>query len=88
MEKPIIDYIFVFAMPIGTIFVGIVLGWLFKRFIHQRLKKITEKTGWKGDDIIFDAIDMHPKLLVYNIGLILPFQDISFNIRFFNFSSV
>ena len=57
MEKPIIDYIFVFAMPIGTIFVGIVLGWLFKRFIHQRLQKITKKTGWKGDDIIFDAIE-------------------------------
>lgn len=59
MEKTIIDYIMVFAVPMGTILVGIILGWLFKRFIHHRLKKITEKTDWKGDDVIFDAIESH-----------------------------
>jgi small-conductance mechanosensitive channel len=59
MERPIIDSIVVFAVPVGTIIAGIVIGWLFKRFIHHRLKKITEKTEWKGDDVIFDAIESH-----------------------------
>jgi len=40
MERPIIDYIVVFAVPVGTIIAGIAIGWLFKRFIHHRLKKL------------------------------------------------
>ena len=59
MERPIIDYIVVFAVPVGTIIAGIAIGWLFKRFIHHRLKKLTEKTEWKGDDVVFDAIESH-----------------------------
>lgn len=59
MERPIIDYIVIFAVPVGTIIAGIAIGWLFKRFIHDRLKKLTEKTDWKGDDVIFDAIESH-----------------------------
>ena len=59
MERPIIDYIVVFAVPVGTIISGIAIGWLFKRFIHHRLKKLTEKTDWKGDDVVFDAIESH-----------------------------
>jgi len=45
--------------PILTIALGLFFGWIFKRFIHHRLKKITEKTDWKGDDIIFEAIEAH-----------------------------
>ena len=59
MERPIIEYIVVFAVPVGTIISGIAIGWLFKRFIHHRLKKLTEKTDWKGDDVVFDAIESH-----------------------------
>ncbi|MBC8345056.1 MAG: mechanosensitive ion channel family protein [Candidatus Marinimicrobia bacterium] len=59
MEKPIIAKIMLFIIPAGTIIAGIVIGWLFKRFIQHRLKKITEKTEWKGDDVIFDAIESH-----------------------------
>ena len=51
MEKLIIDYFDAYLMPISAIIIGIVLGWIFKRFIHQRLKKFTEGTEWKGDDV-------------------------------------
>ena len=59
MDKTIIDYIIQFSIPLGTILGGIILGWLFKRFIHHRLKNLTEKTDWKGDDVVFDAIESH-----------------------------
>ena len=55
----IIDNIMTWGIPVGIIFIGILAGWLFKRFIHQRLKKMTEKTEWRGDDVIFDAIESH-----------------------------
>ena len=76
MEKTIIDYIMVFAVPMGTILVGIILGWLFKRFIHHRLKKITEKTDWKGDDVIFDAIESHIVLWFFLASLNIASSDI------------
>ena len=44
MKDIIIDNIMTWGIPAGIIFIGIIAGWLFKRFIHQRLKKITAKT--------------------------------------------
>ncbi|MEA1881872.1 MAG: mechanosensitive ion channel family protein [Candidatus Marinimicrobia bacterium] len=78
MEKTIIDYILVFAIPIGTILVGVVLGWLFKRFIHHRLKKVTEKTDWKGDDVVFDAIESHIVLWFFLASLNIASNSIPF----------
>jgi len=59
MKDIIINNIMTWGIPAGIISIGIIAGWLFKRFIHQRLKKITEKTEWKGDDVIFEAIESH-----------------------------
>ena len=67
MEKLIIDYFDAYLMPISAIIIGIVLGWIFKRFIHQRLKKFTESTEWKGDDVIFQAIESHIVLSLIHI---------------------
>ena len=59
MKDIIIDNIMTWGIPAGIIFIGITAGWLFKRFVHHRLKKMTEKTEWGGDDVIFDAIESH-----------------------------
>ena len=48
--------------PVITVAIGIFAGWIFKSFIHSRIEKITAKTSWKGDDIVFNAIQ---KYIVY-----------------------
>jgi len=78
MDKTIIDYIIQFSIPLGTILGGIILGWLFKRFIHQRLKKLTEKTNWKGDDVVFDAIESHIVLWFFLASLNIASNSIPF----------
>ena len=78
MDKPIIDYIIQFSIPLGTILCGVVLGWVFKRFIHHRLKKLTEKTDWKGDDVVFDAIESHIVLWFFLASLNIASNSIPF----------
>ncbi|MBH31484.1 MAG: mechanosensitive ion channel protein MscS [Candidatus Marinimicrobia bacterium] len=34
-----------------------ILGWLFKRYVHKRLKKIAAKTNWRGDDVVLEAVE-------------------------------
>ena len=78
MDKPIIEYIIQFSIPLGTILCGIVLGWVFKRFIHHRLKKLTEKTDWRGDDVVFDAIESHIVLWFFLASLNIASNSIPF----------
>ena len=78
MEKLIIDYFDAYLMPISAIIIGIVLGWIFKRFIHQRLKKFTESTEWKGDDVIFQAIESHIVLWFFLVALNIASSDLPF----------
>ncbi|MFQ6676689.1 MAG: mechanosensitive ion channel family protein [Fidelibacterota bacterium] len=49
----------IWGPPIITLVIGIVAGLIFKRFFRNRFKKITSKTSWQGDDIIFMAIEKH-----------------------------
>ena len=69
MNSIIIDTILEYVMPLTTILLGIIFGWIFKRFVHQRLKKITQKTDWKGDDVFFEAIESHIVLWFFLISL-------------------
>ncbi len=78
MEKLIIDYVDAYLIPISAIIIGIVLGWIFKRFIHQRLKKFTESTEWKGDDVIFQAIESHIVLWFFLVALNIASSDLPF----------
>jgi len=45
------------AAPTAIILVGIVLGWVFKRFIHASLVKVAKKSKWEGDDIFLKALE-------------------------------
>ena len=47
----------VWALPLGVIVLGVILGWLFKQFIHAQLIKMTEKTDWQGDDVIIYSVE-------------------------------
>ena len=42
-----------------TIVCGILLGFIFKRFVHSRLKKAAERSNWAGDDAVLEAIEPH-----------------------------
>ena len=58
MNQQVLDYIVSYALPLTTVGLGVIMGWIFKKFIHHRIKKLTERTEWKGDDVIFEAISL------------------------------
>ena len=78
MKNLILDYFNAYLIPLSAIAIGIVLGWIFKRFIHHRLKKFTESTQWKGDDVIFEAIESHIVLWFFLVSLNIASSDIAF----------
>ena len=45
--------------PALIIVFGILLGFIFKRFVHSRLKKAAERSNWPGDDAVLEAIEPH-----------------------------
>jgi len=45
--------------PALIIVFGILLGFIFKRFVHSRLKKAAERSNWAGDDAVLEAIEPH-----------------------------
>ena len=78
MDSTLIATIMNYGMPLFTIFLGIILGWIFKRFVHQRLKKMTQKTDWRGDDVFFEAIESHIVLWFFLISLNIASTSIPF----------
>ena len=52
-----------FLPPLLIIVFGILLGLIFKRYIHSRLKSVAKKSNWAGDDAVLDAIEPHICLL-------------------------
>ncbi len=59
MLDKIIDQIFIWGNPILVIFIGIVLGWIIKKYFHKRLSALADKTKWRGDDIILNSLEPH-----------------------------
>ena len=48
-----------FAPVAMIIVIGIVLGFIFKRFVHSRLKKAATRSSWAGDDAVLEAVEPH-----------------------------
>ena len=46
MNQQVLDYIVSYALPLTTVWLGVLMGWIFKKFIHHRIKKLTERTEW------------------------------------------
>ncbi len=45
-----------YLIPVGIIIGTLILGWIFKTYVHHRLVKLAKRTKWGGDDIILKAI--------------------------------
>ena len=76
MNQQVLDYIVSYAIPLTTVGLGVIMGWIFKKFIHHRIKKLTERTEWKGDDVIFEAIESHIVLWFFLVALNIDSTDI------------
>ena len=48
-----------FAPAAMIIVIGIVLGFIFKRFVHSSLKKAAARSSWAGDDAGLEAVEPH-----------------------------
>ena len=59
MLDKILNQMSYWSHPILILVLGIILGWLIKRFVHSRLSKLADKTKWRGDDIILNSIEPH-----------------------------
>ncbi len=67
-----------YYLPGAIILCGILLGWFFQKVVKVKLKKISEKTAWQGDDIIIQGIGQAPVLWF----LLLGFYAASFSLPF------
>jgi len=63
--------------PVITVAIGILAGWIFKSFIHSRVKQLTSKTEWKYDDIIFTAISSRIVLWFFLVAVYIAAGDLS-----------
>jgi len=63
-------------VPAIIVFIGIVLGMIFKQVIHTRLKKAALTSEWEGDDIILSAVESQIVLWFFWAALSLALRDI------------
>ena len=57
MSENLTNYIFKLQLPLIIIVIGVVIGFLFKQFVHSWLVKTAKKSKWEGDDVILKAIE-------------------------------
>ena len=62
--------------PILIVTCAIIFGYLFKRFFHSKLKKITKMSKWEGDDILLNSLESQVVLWSFLFSLFLVFRDI------------
>ena len=59
MKEQLQEIYTIWGPPAITLVIGIFAGLIFKYFFRSRFKKIAEKTSWKGDDVLFMAVEKH-----------------------------
>lgn len=52
-----LDQLTNYLWPLVFVVVGALVGWIFKRYVHHRLKTIATRTRWRGDDVILGAVE-------------------------------
>ncbi len=57
MNNNLIETLFYWGQPIIIIIGAILIGWLFKRFIHGNLQKLAKRTAFKMDDLLLEAVE-------------------------------
>ena len=63
-------------IPAIIVFIGIVLGMIFKQVVHTRLKKAALMSEWKGDDIILHAVESQIVLWFFLVALSLALRNV------------
>ena len=63
-------------IPFTIVFIGIVLGMIFKQVVHTRLKKAVLTSKWEGDDIILHAVESQIVLWFFWAALSLALRDV------------
>jgi len=58
-----------FMYPLLFILGGVFLGMIFEKIIFKEIRKIAQKTKWKGDEVIIRAIHKMPILWFFIAGL-------------------
>lgn len=59
MKETLFGIYEIWGPPVVTIVIGVLAGWIFKRFLKSRIKRLTEKSAWKGDDLVFEAVQSY-----------------------------
>lgn len=57
------------VLPLVFIVVGFLIGIIFEKIILRKIKKITQKTKWEGDDIVIQALHGTTTLLFLAAGI-------------------
>ena len=63
-------------IPAIIVFIGIVLGMIFKQVVYTRLKKAALTSEWEGDDIILHAVESQIVLWFFWAALSLALRDV------------
>lgn len=50
----------IYIIPLLYLAGGIIIGYIFEKIVFKILHRITRKTSWKGDDVIFDSFQGMP----------------------------
>lgn len=61
--------------PVLIVSSAVIFGFLFKRFFHSKLKKITKMSKWEGDDILLNSLESQVILWSFLFSLFLVFED-------------
>lgn len=72
------EFINNWLVPIAIIVGALLVGWIFKNIIRNRLKKLIKRTSIKTDDLIFEAIESQliPWLLIGAFYYVIKTTDI------------
>ena len=84
MLDKIIDQIFIWGSPIVVIFIGVLLGWIIKKYFHKRLSALADKTKWRGDNIILNSLEPHIILWFFLISFSIAADSIILPESFWN----
>jgi small-conductance mechanosensitive channel len=56
-------------LPVALLIAGYIFGKIFGRLIAGRLAQVAQRTEWKGDDAILEALGKSPALWIFLLGL-------------------
>ncbi len=68
----------IYILPVIIIFASFVLGYLFEKIVMYRLRIWSEKTEWKGDDVIVESLRGISKTIFLIVGIYVALGHVGF----------